>query len=311
LADLLNKKPKTVTWGEIQAARMALVVVMSLKAAIALRTVRGGAQYFFAALFANVDSRETVPRLSRVNFVRYADDFIITGKSRQILENQFKPAVEAFLAERGLTLSPEKTMITYIKDRFNFLGKTFRKHGNTLHITPAKEGVLALIQKVGELIRTHVSAPMPTLIKKLNQTPRGWGNYHRYVVASEAFSRMDTYVYEELWRMIRCRHSNKSERWLAKKYWLASGRRRVFSATSETRKGKRLYEVVRLSSLGIRRYLKVKADANPYQQEYAAYFWRRRHDKEARLLSAMSSWEYRSCSQTMEYCYDHTRSIPC
>ena len=89
-------------------------------------------------------------------------------------------------------------------------------------------------------------------------------------------------------------NTNKSERWLAKKYWLASGRRWVFSATSETKKGKRLYEVVRLSSIGIRRYIKVKADANPYLQEYAAYFWRRRHDKGSRLFPAMSAREYRA-----------------
>ncbi len=236
--------------------------------------------------------REGVPRRSRVNFVRYADDFIITGKSRQILENQVKPVVEAFLADRGLSLSEEKTTITYIKDGFTFLGQTFRKHGRVLHITPAKEGVLALIRKVGELIRIHVSAPLPILIKKLNQTLRGWGNYHRHVVASEAFCRIDTYVYEELWRMIRRRHSNKSKRWLAKKYWFASGRRWVFAVKTVAKSGKRLYEVVRLHSLGIRRYIKVKADANPYLPEYAKYFWRRRHDKESRLLPAMSAREY-------------------
>jgi RNA-directed DNA polymerase len=102
---------------------------------------------------------------------------------------------------------------------------------------------------VGELIRTHVSAPMSILIKKLNQTLRGWGNYHRHVVASEAFGRIDTYVYEELWRMIRRRHSNKSKRWLARKYWLTTGRKWVFAVKAAVRKGKRLYEVVRLHSL--------------------------------------------------------------
>jgi len=129
--------------------------------------------------------RCAVPRRSRVNFVRYADDFIITGKSRRLLERQIRPAVEDFLADRGLTLSKEKTVITYIKKGFTFLGQTFRKHGRVLHITPSVEGVLALIRKVGTLIRKHVSVPMPVLIKKLNETLRGWGNYHRHVVASE------------------------------------------------------------------------------------------------------------------------------
>jgi len=104
-----------------------------------------------------------VPRRSRINFVRYADDFIITGKSKRILEENIKPVVEEFLTERGLELSPEKTVVTYITKRFTFLGQTFRKHGRRLHITPSIKGVLALKQKVGTLIRKHISAPMPVL----------------------------------------------------------------------------------------------------------------------------------------------------
>ena len=82
----------------------------------------------------------TVPRRSRVNFVRYADDFIITGKSKTILGKNVIPVVRRFLTERGLQLSEEKTKITFIRHGFTFLGQTFRKHGQTLHITPAKQG---------------------------------------------------------------------------------------------------------------------------------------------------------------------------
>ncbi len=103
--------------------------------------------------------RKAVPRRSRVNFVRYADDFIITCKSKRLLEEIVRPVVEEFLAKRGLELSKEKTKITHIKHGFTFLGQTFRKTGNVLHITPAKEGVLALKRKIGELIRKYVGAP--------------------------------------------------------------------------------------------------------------------------------------------------------
>ena len=51
----------------------------------------------------------------KMNMVRYADDFIITGNSKEWLEQEVKPAVVDFLAERGLALSPEKTKITHIK----------------------------------------------------------------------------------------------------------------------------------------------------------------------------------------------------
>jgi RNA-directed DNA polymerase len=231
-----------------------------------------------------------IPRRSRVNFVRYADDFIITGKSKHLLETQVKPVVERFLAERGLTLSEEKTSITHIKHGFKFLGQTFRKNGNVLRITPATEGVLALKRKVGDLCRKYVSAPMPALIKALNQTLRGWGNYHRHVVASEAFSEVDTHVYEQLWRMIRRRHPNKSKKWLVRKYWTVGGTN-TFSIRCKTRTGPRTYSVFRLSSIGIRRHIKIRATANPYTKEDAAYFWRRRNVKESRFLPGFTSRE--------------------
>jgi RNA-directed DNA polymerase len=239
--------------------------------------------------------RSAVPRRSRVNFVRYADDFIITGKSRRLLEEQVRPQIERFLEERGLALSQEKTVISYIRDGFTFLGQTFRKHGRVLHITPSREGVLALVRKVGTLIRTHVSAPMPVLIKKLNETLRGWANYHRHVVASEAFGRIDTYVFEQLWHMLGRRHPNKPKKWLAGRYWSAAGNRNVFAVRTKTKKGREtLYRVQRVSAIGIRRYVKIKADANPYLPEYAPYFWQRRHDKGSKLLPAMSAREYRA-----------------
>ena len=233
--------------------------------------------------------KEAIPRRSRVNFIRYADDFIITGKSKRLLENQVKPVVEAFLKTRGLSLSEEKTATTHIKHGFTFLGQTFRKHGNVLHITPAKQSIIALIRKVGNLCRKYVSAPMPVLIKRLNQTLRGWGNYHRHVVASEAFSRVDTYVYKQLWRMLAQRHPNKSKKWLARHYWSGPGGRNIFSVVGKTKKGDVRYSVIRLCSIGIRRHVKIKAHANPYMQEDAYYFWQRRHKKEKRRASTSQS----------------------
>jgi RNA-directed DNA polymerase len=240
--------------------------------------------------------RRAVPRrYCRVNFVRYADDFIITGKSKNLLINNVKPAVEKFLAERGLKLSSEKTVISYIRNGFTFLGQTFRKIGRKLYVTPAKEGVLALLRKIGTLTRKYVSAPMPILIKKLNEALRGWGNYHRHVIASKAFGRIDTYVFEQLWRMVRRRHQNKSKGWLIKKYWSASGRKHRFAVWAKTKDGqKKVYTVIKLHTLGIRRYIKIRADANPYSKEDAKYFYRRRHNKESKLLAAMSARELRA-----------------
>jgi RNA-directed DNA polymerase len=129
----------------------------------------------------------------------------------------------------------------------------------------------------------------------LNETLRGWGNYHRHVVASEAFCRIDRYVFEQLWRMLRRRHPKKSDTWLIRQYWSATGRPTVFSVRVQTATGKqKVHQVHRVGSLGIRRHRKIRADANPYLPEYARYFWRRRHDKDSKLLAAFSARELRA-----------------
>lgn len=48
---------------------------------------------------------------SQVHLIRYADDFIVTSSDRTILENKAKPAIKAFLKERGLKLSKESDFL--------------------------------------------------------------------------------------------------------------------------------------------------------------------------------------------------------
>ena len=66
---------------------------------------------------------------NRVYMVRFADDFVITGDSKELLENEVRPVVETFLKERGLELSKEKTSITHITEGVDFLGQHLRKYG--------------------------------------------------------------------------------------------------------------------------------------------------------------------------------------
>jgi hypothetical protein len=68
----------------------------------------------------------------KMNMVRYADDFIITGHSKEWLEQEVIPVVVEFLATRGLVLSPEKTRITHIDEGFDFLGWNIRKYNGKL-----------------------------------------------------------------------------------------------------------------------------------------------------------------------------------
>ena len=58
---------------------------------------------------------------SGINLIRYADDFIVTGKSKCQLE-RVKKALSDFLRPCGLELHPDKTHIVSINKGFNFLG---------------------------------------------------------------------------------------------------------------------------------------------------------------------------------------------
>jgi RNA-directed DNA polymerase len=135
---------------------------------------------------------------------------------------------------------------------------------------------------------------MPTLVKKLNLVLRGWGHYHRPVVASETFACIDKYVREQLWRMLRHRHPKKSKPELFRKYWTDEGGRHIFTVRQNTAKGPRVYTVMRLGALPSGRYIKVPKGANPYQPEYARLFWERRHKKERWMMSCLSARQYRA-----------------
>ena len=65
-----------------------------------------------------------------------------------------KPAIEAFLGERGLELSTEKTSITHIDDGFDFLGFNIRKYAGKLLIKPAKASVKVFLGDIRQFIKS-------------------------------------------------------------------------------------------------------------------------------------------------------------
>jgi RNA-directed DNA polymerase len=215
-------------------------------------------------------------RRDQVNFIRYADDFVVTARTKETLEQIVKPTVVDFLKQRGLELSEQKTTITHIETGFNFLGQNVRKYKNKLVIKPAKEGLKALVRKSRECIKGCLGQTAQTLIAKLNPIIRGWANYHRYVCSSNAFWKADLAIHYQLLRWARRTHPNKSYGWLKQKYFSAEGRFGFF-ARKRTPDG--ASKVLRLYALGrtvIERHIKVRGEANPYDPIYTEYFERRR-----------------------------------
>jgi RNA-directed DNA polymerase len=216
---------------------------------------------------------------SKVHLVRYADDFIITGRSQSLLVNEVLPLVEKFLRERGLELSAEKTRVTHIQKGFDFLGQHIRKYGRKLLITPAQKNVQAALAKIREIIEKNKSATQENLINRLNPVIRGWANYHRHCVAQRAFSRMDFEIWRKLWWWSRRRHPGKSATWVKNRYYHAIGERtwRFAARTnSQSPLGEPSWKwLLYAANTSIRRHLKIKGEANPFDPRWRLYFAQR------------------------------------
>lgn len=220
---------------------------------------------------------------NKLNFVRYADDFIITGESPEFLRDKVLPIVKEFLTERGLQLSEEKTVITHIEDGFDFLGKNIRKYNGKLLIKPSKTSVKSFLEKVRSIIKGNKSTKQETLIRKLNPVIRGWVNNQRYVVSSKVFSRVDYEIYKCLWQWAKRRHKKKSHKWIAQKYWHHIGSRQwTFSVPYENQstEGELLYcKLEYATDTKIIRFKKIVAEANPFDEYWTDYFEEREGEK--------------------------------
>jgi RNA-directed DNA polymerase len=201
----------------------------------------------------------------KVNLVRFADDFVITGASRALLESEVKPLVVQFLAERGLELSEEKTRIVHIEQGFDFLGFNVRKYNGKLLIKPAKLGIAAVKEKVRGIVKAGASLPQDALIRRLNPVIRGWGNYYRHVVSKRIFVDIDHAIWRMTWNWAKRRHPQKGRKWVKDRYYARrDGRDWVFTDGSVT--------LFRMATIPIRRHVKIRGDANPYDPQDASYF---------------------------------------
>jgi len=210
-----------------------------------------------------------------VHLVRYADDFVITSKSKELLEGEIKPLVEQFLRERGLELSPTKTVITHVEHGFDFLGQNVRRYPNgKLLIKPSKKNVGTFLKGIRGIINDARGMSAAALIDQLNPKIRGWANYHRHVVSKRIFGHVDRNIFSCLWRWARRRHPNKPSRWVKTKYF----ERRVdcnwafFAETCDDEGRPTKVWLFHAESTPIKRHVKVKGEANPYHPTYETYF---------------------------------------
>jgi RNA-directed DNA polymerase len=210
-----------------------------------------------------------------------ATHLVITSKSKELLEREVQPLVEQFLQQRGLELSPKKTVITHVEKGFDFLGQNVRRYPNgKLRITPSKKNVKTFLEGIRLTIKDARGMSAAALIEQLNPKIRGWANYHRHVVSKRTFGCVDHSILFSLWQWARRRHQKKNPHWLKMKYF---GRREdrdwtFFGETCDDQGQPNRVWLYHAKSMPIQRHVKVKGEANPYDPAYEPYFENREGD---------------------------------
>ena len=182
--------------------------------------------------------------------------------------------MEQFLAQRGLELSHEKTKITPSDDGFDFLGQTIRRYrcGMVL-VKPSRKNVQTFLRKIRAPLDKSGSWTAGEMIHRLNQQIKGWARSHRHVASKRPSNLVDQSIFRMVQHWCRRRHQNKARKWINKRYFRQEGHRPwLFTGTLPNKDGKGLpIHLMEAGYVKIRRYVKIRSDAHPYDPEWELY----------------------------------------
>lgn len=246
-------------------------------------TPRGG---FISPTIANMTLDGLEKMLStETRLVRYADDFIVIGNSKESLTNETLPVIEKFLAERNLSLSDrgkEKTRVVSIEEGFDFLGYTFREYPDPTRlkgykkgiflIKPSKTNVSLFKKKIKHMVKKNQDLPSYVLITKLNRALRGWAEHYRTVTSKKVFSLIGAYLWKTIWTGLCKRYKNVPKRILKDRFFKSvDGNRWVFYGKDT--KGNEI-TLFQMGWVSIKRHT-LCLSINPFLPENADYFVKR------------------------------------
>ena len=197
------------------------------------------------------------------NIVRFADDIVIFTRTRKEAEHIID-LLTGFLADRGLALSKAKTSINLVEDGFDFLSQTFIRKGEYIYSYPSEKAIQRFIAEIRTTIQGFRKS-QKDLIILLNQKLKGWGSYHRYSDAREAFQRIDTAVQTALLEAALEKHPRLPREKVIERYWYIESNGRHCYALPEDKS----IRVIRLADTILLEHRPIKTNANPYvEREY-------------------------------------------
>ena len=167
-------------------------------------------------LLDRIWERHGLERKYAARLVRYADDIVLL-----CAKGTAKPlAMLRYILDRlELTLNEAKTKVINAWDEsFGFLGFEVRmnrgRSGKAYpHIQPGKRSVKRINARLTELTRRNLTpVPLPTIVRQMNQSLRGWACYFDYANSTKMFGAVRRHAEERLRTHLRKRHKVKARR---------------------------------------------------------------------------------------------------
>jgi RNA-directed DNA polymerase len=145
--------------------------------------------------------------------IRYADDFVVHCHTRQDAV-EIKAKLAKWLASRGLAFNEDKTRVVTLNEGFDFLGFNVRRYRDKTLIKPSKVAIGRIRERLRTELRSLRGSNAQAVIKRLNPIIRGWSNYYRTQVSSDAFNALDAHLWRLTWKWATYSHPNKPKPWV-------------------------------------------------------------------------------------------------
>lgn len=226
----------------------------SMSPIVANMALDGLQEYVYERLYPNGAERD----YANGNLIRYCDDIFICARSKETAQS-ISRIVAAFLAERGLQLSAEKTKIININDGFDYMSRTYYKRGDQVYCKPSQKSIERFMNTMKETIEGYTGS-QKTLIEKLNRKIDGFATYHKVGEAQEAFRILDVYISALLLDLCEKKHPKWDRKKVLEKYWYVDASGRHCYALPD----KREIHVKFLADTLYVDYTPVRTNINPY-----------------------------------------------
>ena len=226
----------------------------------------------------------------KIKFIRYADDFVIFGKTLEDVQTANLLVIE-FLKWAGLKLSVEKTRIGHSMEKkpgttgqigldflsYHFKNKKCSRHRgvkSTQGVTqnfrlitkPSKLAVKNHKYDLSKILVDFKGAPIGKVIERLSKSIKGWTWYQAVTQSTLTFSKLDEWLWKKLWHWAKKRYRG------AKKAKL-----KCFSVNGWSfgyMEKNKPFILDRHDKTGVRKFIKIKANASIYDGDLV-YFAKR------------------------------------